>query len=252
MSEEKVIQHTKKAVHAVADKEKSWAGRIKEFLSEIFIIVVAVSITLWFHNWNDRVHEHDQEKEFLIGIRANLRSDTNLLRQGIEFMQTPIKYYDNVLRQVNSKKINTAYVDSNSSQLINDLIFTSDKGLFESFKSSGGLRLIENQKLLNAITSLYASQLPFLENNEEHIFSTREQEFAQYIGSKYGIDSSWNSPISSHLNDAGVLFHIRKYDIFLKELNRHRQDMINEISRVLSDLDKELDNRFNIKPGKQS
>ena len=49
MSEEKVIQHAKKAIHSVGDKKRSWPVRIKEFLYEIIIIVLAVSITLWMH-----------------------------------------------------------------------------------------------------------------------------------------------------------------------------------------------------------
>ena len=64
MSEEKVIQHTKKAIHVVGDKEKSWTARIKEFLYEILIIVIAVSITLWMHNWNDGKHEKRIRKKF--------------------------------------------------------------------------------------------------------------------------------------------------------------------------------------------
>lgn len=193
MSEEKVIQHTKKAIHVVADKEKSWAARIKEFLYEILIIVIAVSITLWMHNWNDSKHEREQEKNFLIGIRNNLKNDTANLNYAIRFLKTPIGYYENVLQQINDNKIDAAYIDTNSSQLINDLYFTSDNGLFESFKSSGNLRLVENQNLLSEITSLYTESYPFLENHEADVFKEREQEFSTYIGSKYGMDSEWNS-----------------------------------------------------------
>ena len=75
MSEEKVIQHTKKAIHVVGDKEKSWAARIKEFLYEILIIVIAVSITLWMHNWNDKKHDHKTEVEFLKGIKEDLNEE---------------------------------------------------------------------------------------------------------------------------------------------------------------------------------
>ena len=60
-----------------------------------------------------------------------------------------------VLKQVNENKTDAAYIDTNSSELINDLYFTTDNGLFESFKSSGNLRLIENQNLSSEITSLY-------------------------------------------------------------------------------------------------
>ena len=57
MSEEKIIKHTGQAARALLKKENSWSKRLKEFLFEILIIVIAVSITLWFHNWNEHVHE---------------------------------------------------------------------------------------------------------------------------------------------------------------------------------------------------
>ena len=75
MSEEKVIQHAKKAVHAVGNKEKKWTEKIKEFLYEIIIIVLAVSITLWMHNWNDARHEHEIERAFLEGIKEDLNQE---------------------------------------------------------------------------------------------------------------------------------------------------------------------------------
>jgi hypothetical protein len=250
MSEEKVIQHTKKAIHAVGNKEQSWMARIKEFLYEIIIIVLAVSITLWMHNWNDRSHEKELEKNFFIGIRDNLKSDTAGLKSSIDFMNTPIEYYDSVLAQVHSGKIDSDYINNNSVQLINDLHFVSDNGLFESFKSAGNLRLIENQKILSEITTLYTSDIPFLQEAEQHTFNAREEDYSQYIGTKYGIDGNWNSPIASHLNDVALLFHIQKYDIFLKEMNRHRQNLINEITPVLKDLNEELEKRFDVKDNK--
>ena len=250
MSEEKVIQHTKKAIRVVGDKEKSWSARIKEFLYEIIIIVIAVSITLWMHNWNDSKHEREQEKNFLIGIRENLKGDTSSLMYCINFINLPIAYHDSVLQQVAENKINSSYIDSNSSELINDMEFISDNGIFESFKSAGNLRLVENPKLLSEITSLYTSRIPFLQSNEQSMFHEREENYSEYVGSKYGINASWNSPISSHLNDPSLMFLVQKYDIFLKQINKHRQDLITQINPVLKDINEELEKRFDVKENK--
>jgi hypothetical protein len=247
MSEEKIIKHTENAVHIVTSKEKKWKEKVKDIFLEIIIIVFAVSITLWFHNWNDRVHEREMEKNFLIGLRNNLKTDTANLDYSITFLQAPISYYENVLKQINENKIDTQYIDNNSSQLINDLYFDNDNGLFESFKSAGNLRLIENQNLLSEITSLYTASYPFVENHEADVFKEREQEYSTYIGSKYGMDSNWNSKLSAHINDPAIKFHIQKYEIYLNAMNDHRKDLLRGVNKVLEDINKELSDRFGVK-----
>ena len=48
--EEKLLEHAKEAVHALTDKKKSWKAKIGSFLWEILVIVIAVNLTIWFHN----------------------------------------------------------------------------------------------------------------------------------------------------------------------------------------------------------
>jgi len=175
-----------------------------------------------------------------------LKVDTANLNYSIKFLKSPISYYENVLKQVNENKIDAEYIDANSSQLINDLYFTNDNGLFESFKSAGNLRLIENQNLLSEITSLYTASYPFVESHEADVFKEREQEFSTYIGSKYGMDSNWNSKISTHINNPEIKFHIQKYAIYLKAMNDHRQNLMQGIDRTITDINKELSDRFSI------
>lgn len=70
MSEEKIIQHSQKAVDLLKNHSKSIKEKIGEFLEEIVIIVVAVSLTLAFHNWNDRRKEKEIDFERYIGPKA--------------------------------------------------------------------------------------------------------------------------------------------------------------------------------------
>ena len=67
--EEKIRQHAKHALQSLTDKEKGWKARLIDFAWEVFIIIVAVDVTLWFHNYSDKRRERQQAKEFLIDIR---------------------------------------------------------------------------------------------------------------------------------------------------------------------------------------
>ena len=48
MAEQEVIKHTKKA-YSIWGSKNSPFHKIKEFVVEIFIIVFAITISIWFH-----------------------------------------------------------------------------------------------------------------------------------------------------------------------------------------------------------
>ena len=245
MSEEKVIQHAGKAIHAIADKEKTWWERIKEFLLEIFIIVIAVSITLWFHNWNDHIHERKIEKEFLIGTMEDLKTTADNLDTDIVHYQHTINYYDTIYAQINGNRIDKKFMDDNSGNLTNMLGFEFDNSRFESFKSSGYLRLIENQKLLQDITKLYGVTLPDREASDLIVFTERRNQYVQYIGSKAPTGPQGNSLISGFINDPGVHFEIIWQRNMVHEIKDQKLKLVPEIREVIAEIQKELKNNFN-------
>ena len=59
MAEQEVIKHTKKIFKVWSNKEHILRHKLKEFLVEVFIIVFAVTISIWFHNRSE--HAHQQE-----------------------------------------------------------------------------------------------------------------------------------------------------------------------------------------------
>jgi hypothetical protein len=110
MSEEKIIQHGQKAVILLKNKSKSIKEKTLGFLEEIVIIVIAVSLTLAFHNWNDRRHDREIERKFLIGIQQDLKESAKGLQESVSDFQPSLDYYDTVWRQLNDNSINAAYV----------------------------------------------------------------------------------------------------------------------------------------------
>ncbi len=240
MSEEKIIQHSQKAVDLLKNTSKSIKEKIVGFLEEIVIIIIAVSLTLAFHNWNDHRNEKEIARNFLVGIRQDLVKTAADLKYNVKDYQPTVDYYDTVWRQINTRKINAAWIDSNSGSLINTSYFGFDGSRFEGFKSSGYLRLITNDSLLKALTETYSGDLPFQRDEDILVFHKRMDDYDKYIGPKAPIDSSGEIHISGLLNDPGVRYHIFFYRLFLSEKERQKRDLAEKLLGVVTDIDKEL------------
>lgn len=240
MSEEKIIKHTENAVHLLTNKEKPWRKKIMELAEEVAIIIFAVSITLALHNWNDGRNEHKMEKDFLTGIRGDLKNEAlNLDYEVIDLGKTA-HYYDTVWQQIAANKLDVAYIDTNSGQLLNTVYFRFDNGRFESFKSSGYLRLIENQALLKRLTSLYTTEMPFQVSADEYLYGSRRTDYNTYIGVKAPMDSKQVVHVSQMLNDPAVKYQIVYYGNYIHERIRQKKALAKYIRSVIAEIDKEL------------
>jgi hypothetical protein len=65
MAEQEIIKHTKKVYKIWNSKEHSRWQKIKEFFIEILIIVFAVTISIWLHNWSEHRNQQEDVKVFL-------------------------------------------------------------------------------------------------------------------------------------------------------------------------------------------
>ena len=69
MAEQEVIKHLKHAVD-VARSRRPWTDKLQEILLENVIIVFAVSLSIWLHNWAESRKDRDEERDFLLGPEA--------------------------------------------------------------------------------------------------------------------------------------------------------------------------------------
>jgi hypothetical protein len=243
MSEEKIIKHTHQAVHIIEDRSKPWRHKIKQLLEEIIIIIVAVSITLAFHNWNDWRSERKIEKEFLAGTSDDLKKSAQLVDAGVRDLTEAAKYYDNVWKQIKTNKINAGYIDSNSYQLTNTSYFVFDNGRFEGFKSSGYLRLIENQVLLKHITTLFTLEIPFQQHADDLVYDDRRRTYYETIGTKAPMDTNKVVHVSKIINDPSVKYQVVFYGNSIHERIMQKKELAADMRTVAGEIDEELKNR---------
>ena len=240
MAEEKIIKHTGEAARALMKKDTSWKKKIQEFFFEIFIIVIAVSITLWFHNWNDHLHEQRLAKEFLTGIRQDLKITADRLEENRVVFQHTLDYYDTIWVQIKENRVDRRFMDSASGNLTNMLGFVFDNSRFESFKSSGNLRLIENQSLMQDITRMFTVTLPDRMSSDRMIFEERRNQYITYIGTKTPIGPASNSQISGLVNDPAIRFQIMLQGALLNEMKEQKRQLGDDIRKLMAEIDEEL------------
>ena len=77
-----IKKHGKKALglSEQAHPPRGWRARVGEVLLEIGIIVFAITLSLWLHNWQEHRHNRARERQFLLGLRQDLGHDIAELR----------------------------------------------------------------------------------------------------------------------------------------------------------------------------
>src|SRR3954466_848207 len=75
MSEHEISKHTKAIYKEWKNPHHSWKSKVGEILTEILIIVFAITLSLLVERWREHAHEQTIEKEFLLGLKKDLRTD---------------------------------------------------------------------------------------------------------------------------------------------------------------------------------
>ena len=76
MAEDEIIKkHTKAVYEAWKDPAKDWRHKVKEVFLEIIIIVFAVTVSIWLHNWSEDIKDRKAEKVFLTGLKGDIQAD---------------------------------------------------------------------------------------------------------------------------------------------------------------------------------
>jgi dsDNA-binding SOS-regulon protein len=233
--QDEILKHTKQAYKELKNPKHTLGEKAKEIIVEIFIIVFAVSLSIWLHSWSEHRHQQEEVSVFL----GNLKND---LKQDIKNIDEEKKAYE---------KSNTGYqkiLDLTPHQLdsiakfntkINFPVYSHGPknviGNFESFKSSGKIGFIENEELKQKILNYYERHVTAINEVDklynEYLFKCFDKmiENADKSEAKLYSDAKFKKTISFLIMIGEN--NIRVYD---KNAKPEANKLIKEIEKTLN------------------
>ncbi|KUJ62175.1 hypothetical protein AR687_09130 [Flavobacteriaceae bacterium CRH] len=158
--QEEVTKHTQKIYNTMKNPKHTFTEKIKEVSIEIFIIVFAVTLSIWLHSWSEHNHQQKEVAVFLGNLKNDLQNDIKILDEEVaQYKKTNLGYQKILgltsLQFDSIKKSNTKVYFPVRSQGPKINI-----GNYEGFKSSGKIGYIENEKLKQKILNYYQIYVP--------------------------------------------------------------------------------------------
>lgn len=158
--QEEITKHSNKIYKAVKKPEHTLGEKVKEIIIEIFIIVFAVTLSIWLHSWSEHRHQQEEVSVFLANLKNDLKNDIESIDREVKAYQTTNASYEKILALTTSQLDSIYKAKSKVDFPIHSHGQTLTVGNYESFKSSGKLGYIEDEKLKQKILSYYQIFVP--------------------------------------------------------------------------------------------
>ena len=196
MADQEVIKHTKKVFSIWSNKEHSFWHKLKEFLIEVAIIVFAVTLSIWLHGRSEHRHQQDEVKEFLLGLRSDLKNDIQEMTGDRESYEKQGQAFSYITGVKMHETLNLDSLKKYQNFVFNSTGLIQNSGRFEGFKSAGKIGAIEDRNLQNDIMDLYQENIPSL-LSATNSYVARKNNFFNYVYRvrKKTSDSTTNMPV---------------------------------------------------------
>jgi hypothetical protein len=240
MAEQEIIKHGKAIYDLSKDRGRKWRHKFKEVLSEILIIVFAVSVSIWFHNWSESWKDRSEEKEFYIGLKKDLLADLGEMhgdRDGYKQELVGVAYFESVGR-------GGAFA-LDSFDRYYGLIFGNTQiapriSRFEALKGSGRLDILRNKDLLIDISDLYQKDFPHVAMVNEYFNNWRQHSIFPFVIDHLVLDSTGNGtnwPAVLRTPQMRMLIHQEEG---MKDCADAYTLVIDKAELIIREIDKEL------------
>lgn len=177
MAENEIVKHVEAAYKALNNRKTNWLHKCREVLVEIAIIVFAVTISIWFHNWSDSIHEHKEEREYLVGLKADLSYDIQSAQNDRKFYDLTWERLRYFMRVGAGEPLNADSLTAYRGVFFSNATLEPHVSRYEGLKGSGKFGIIQNKDLLNKIISLHEQTIKHVE-----YLDTYYADFANRLG----------------------------------------------------------------------
>src|SRR6186997_241079 len=136
MAEQEVMKHTKK-VFGLWQTDNPFWHKFAEFIIEIFIIVFAITVSIYFHDRSELKHQRHETKEFLLGLRQDLKTDIEEMNEDKKSFQQSGRIFRYITTRKMKEPLNADTISKYNNWIFNTTGLIPNIGRFEGFKSSG-------------------------------------------------------------------------------------------------------------------
>lgn len=131
----------------------------KYALGELVLIFLGISLAIWFNNWNDLQKRKRLEKDILLQIQRDIKTNQDDLLNDLDQLMFGIQSHDNIKQYFAEDR---AYVDSMCFDFYwikkDEYVFPV-KGGYENLKANG-LDLVKNDSILQLIQLTFEFAYP--------------------------------------------------------------------------------------------
>jgi len=232
MADLEVINHLKKATDNLHNPKLSPWHKIKELGREIFIIVFAVSLSIWLHEWSEERHEQSEARHFLAELRQDLKYD--------------LEEYENDRRDYVTKaqvfgEISVPDPVPAAVERLYDVIHDFDEpmpslGRYESFKFSGKIGYIHQPGLAGNIIRLFEEDVRRLQHLTGD-YIRLQNEFHDRMNEQLVYSSETESNIRE-IAGKGIFRNLARDLRHTEDIQQGYTNCINRIESILPLIDK--------------
>jgi len=162
------------------EKNSKWKTYLLEFMMIFFAVCAGFLAERFREELKDKEHLH----KYIVSMVADLKSDIMMFDSTMTENAESRRMTDSLISLLKTKSKNTSeiYYLARTIPLKRDSYYPNTK-TFDQLKSSGGLRLIEQENILDSITSYYQALKWFdvegsnLYQASEHVFVADERLF---------------------------------------------------------------------------
>jgi hypothetical protein len=182
MSEHIVAKHTRKIFKVWGSPNQNIRHKIGEVLIEIGIIVFAITLSLYLERWREHQHEREIEKQFLLGLKADLGNDIKQQAgDSLTYVQLISSWrYLRVAGQEN-RNLPGDSILPRQDFLFTKIVFIPNDSRFEALKSSGELGVLGDPALQNKILDLYQYKIRVLLSASESFTALQSNQLIPFL-----------------------------------------------------------------------
>ena len=166
--QDEVTKHALKVYETMKRPGKNFWEKLREVTIEILIIVFAVTLSIWLHNWSDHRAQQKETADFLVGLKGDLTKDIQVIQENKQWYMGSDSDFRYLEMLISTNGIDTAS-DKSVRHYLNFAIRRThpDIARYEGFKSSGKIGTIDEDSLKQEILSYYQLTMPLLNDQED-------------------------------------------------------------------------------------